>query len=148
MEVHCVCRWICMPSFSRGAICLPLDDQKNIICTLPLHIAPHGGCMRRQGAHRAPTESCCKACKITPFIWATSRENLFLPYANNKGADQPAHPCSLISIFIVCCLYSIISLVSISEISSLQLASVAVQASSSLSWSQTPKTGFLVTRLI
>ena len=23
--------------------------------------------------------------------------NLFLPYANNKGSDQPAHPCSLIS---------------------------------------------------
>ena len=24
--------------------------------------------------------------------WATSRENLFMPFANNKGADQPAHP--------------------------------------------------------
>ena len=24
-------------------------------------------------------------------IWAKSWENLFLPYANNKGADQPAH---------------------------------------------------------
>ena len=28
-------------------------------------------------------------------------------YANNKGGDQPAHPCSLISAFIVCCLDSI-----------------------------------------
>ena len=35
------------------------------------------------------------------------------------GADQPAHPCSLISTFVVCCLDSIISLVSMSEISSL-----------------------------
>ena len=26
--------------------------------------------------------------------WATSWENLFLPYANNKGADQPVHPRS------------------------------------------------------
>ena len=26
-------------SFSRGAMCVPLDDQENIICTLPLHIA-------------------------------------------------------------------------------------------------------------
>ena len=48
----------------------------------------------------------------------------------------------------VCYLDSIIPLVSISKISSLQLASVAVQASLSLPWSQTPKTGFLVTRLI
>ena len=33
--------------------------------------------------------------------WATSWESLFLPYANNKCADQPAHPCSLISNFVV-----------------------------------------------
>ena len=32
-----------------------------------------------------------------------------LSYANNKGADQPANARSLISTFIVCCLYSIIS---------------------------------------
>ena len=51
-----------------------------------------------------------------------------LPYANNKGADQPAHPCSLISTFVVRCLDSIIPLVSISEISSLYLASVTAQA--------------------
>ena len=48
--------------------------------------------------------------------WATSWENLFLPYANNKGADQPAHPRSLISAFVICCLDSIIPLVSISKI--------------------------------
>ena len=45
--------------------------------------------------------------------------NLFLPYANYKGADQPAHPRSLISAFIVRCLDSIIPLVSIFEISRL-----------------------------
>ena len=38
------------------------------------------------------------------FIWATSWETLFMPYANNKGADQPAHQRSLISAFVVCCL--------------------------------------------
>ena len=32
-----------------------------------------------------------------------------MPYANNKGADQSAHPRSLISAFIVRCLDSIIS---------------------------------------
>ena len=51
-------------------------------------------------------------------IRATSSENLFYAYANNKGADQPAHPRSLISTFVVHCLDSIIPLVSISEISS------------------------------
>ena len=40
-------------------------------------------------------------------------------YANNKGADQPAHPRSLISAFGVRCLDSIISLDSIAEISRL-----------------------------
>ena len=55
-----------------------------------------------------------------------------MPYANNIGADQPAHPCSLISAFVVCCLDSIIPLVSISAISRLQLVLVAAQATSSL----------------
>ena len=34
-------------------------------------------------------------------VWVSSRENLFMPYANNKGTDQPAHSRSLISTFIV-----------------------------------------------
>ena len=44
-----------------------------------------------------------------------------MSYANIKGADQPAHPCSLISAFVVRCLDydSIISLDSIAEISRL-----------------------------
>ena len=84
----------------------------------------------------------------THNIWATSCENLFMPYANNKGADQPAHLHSLISAFVVHSLDSIIPLVSIPKISSLYLASVAAQAGLSLPWSQTPKTDFLVTRLI
>ena len=56
-------------------------------------------------------------------IWAISSENLFMLYANNKGADKPAHLHNLISAFVV----HIIPLVSISEISSLELASVAGQ---------------------
>ena len=43
---------------------------------------------------------------------------MFMPYANNKGADHPAHPRSLISAFVVRCLDGIIPLDSISEISS------------------------------
>ena len=86
--------------------------------------------------------TCCEC------ILATSWENLFMTYANNKGADQPAHPRSLISAFVVRCLDSIIPLVSISEISSLYLASVAAQTGLCLTWSQTPKTGFLMMKLI
>ena len=82
------------------------------------------------------------------LISATSWENLFLPYANNKGADQPAHPRSLISTFVIRYLGSIIPLGSTSKISSLWLVFVAEEASLSLTWSETPKTGFLVTRLI
>ena len=71
-----------------------------------------------------------------------------MSYANNKGADQPAHPHSLISAFVVCCLDSIISLDSIAEISRRQLAPVAVQAGLSLTWLKTPKTHVLVAWLI
>ena len=52
------------------------------------------------------------------WSWAWWK-NLFMPYANNKGADQPVHLRSLISAFVVRCLDSIIPLVSISNISSL-----------------------------
>ena len=65
-----------------------------------------------------------------------------MSYANNKGADQPAHPRSLISAFVVRCLDRIISLDSKAEISRLQLASVAVQAGLCLAWSETPKDTF------
>ena len=58
------------------------------------------------------------------------------------------HPHSLISTLVVRYLDSIIPLVSDFEISSLYLASVAAQAGLGLTWSQTPKTGFLITRLI
>ena len=67
----------------------------------------------------------------------------FMPYANNKGADQPAHPCSLISIFVDCCLDSIMPLVSMFEISSLQLTSVAEQTDLSLTWSHSRRHVFL-----
>ena len=64
-----------------------------------------------------------------------------MPYANNKSADQPEHPRSLISAFVVRCLYSVMSLVSVIKISSLMVASVA-EASLSLTWSETPEDTF------
>ena len=80
--------------------------------------------------------------QITKYIWATSWENLFMPYANNKCADQPAHLRSLISAFVFRCLDSIKHLLAIAEISSLYLTSVAALAGLCLIWSRTPKTGF------
>ena len=44
-------------------------------------------------------------------IYEPGHEKICLmSYANNKGADQPAHPRSPISVFVVRCLDSIISL--------------------------------------
>ena len=49
------------------------------------------------------------------------------PYANNKGADQPAHLRSLISVFVVCGQDSITPVVAKSKISRLWLVSVVSQ---------------------
>ena len=50
-------------------------------------------------------------------IWPLTRENLSSVFANNKGADQPAHPRRLISAFVVRFLKSIISKLASREIS-------------------------------
>ena len=71
------------------------------------------------------------------IIEPSHEKTCLMSYANNKGADQSAHPRSLISAFVVRSLDSIISLVSISEISRLYLASVAEQAGLNLTLSET-----------
>ena len=38
-----------------------------------------------------------------------------MPYANNKGTDQPAYRRSLISTFVVCCLDSMLCMLAISK---------------------------------
>ena len=65
-----------------------------------------------------------------------------MPYANNKDTDKPAHPRSLISPFVVCCLDSIICVLAISKVSRFQLASVAEQAGLNLTWLKIPKDTF------
>ena len=58
------------------------------------------------------------SCTCSLYLYEPGHEKMCLmSYANNKGADQPAHPRSLISTFVVRCLDSIISLDSIAEIS-------------------------------
>ena len=56
------------------------------------------------------------------IIWSTGRvygpghaKPCLEPYANNKGADQPAHLRSLISTFVVRCLVSMICILVISK---------------------------------
>ena len=65
-----------------------------------------------------------------------------MSYANYTGADQPAHPHSLISAFVVRCLDNVMSVVSVTKISNLLLPSVAEQASLSLTWSETSEDTF------
>ena len=52
-------------------------------------------------------------------------ENLPLEFANNKGADQPAHLCSLISALSIHLLESIVSKLVMGEISAFKLVSRA-----------------------
>ena len=69
-------------------------------------------------------------------------------FANSKGADQPAHPSSLISAFVIRLLESVISRLATNEILFFYLVSVAEQAGLKLALSETPKTGFLAMRPI
>ena len=63
-----------------------------------------------------PQNSDFNTCKFTFYLSHIMRKPANA-YASNKGADQPAHPCCLISAFVVHCLDSIIYLVSTFAIS-------------------------------
>ena len=52
-------------------------------------------------------------CKQRQTLCAISWENLFMPYANNKGATPPAHLSNLMSVYVVCCLDTIIPMLAI-----------------------------------
>ena len=95
----------------------------------------------------------CTVClcptKRTLGLYGPRREKTCLRrFANNKGADQPAHPRSLISAFLIRFLESTISKLATSEISIFLLVPVAEQAGLNLNLSETPKTGFVETRPI
>ena len=80
------------------------------------------------------------------FIWASRQGNPTLLHANNKGADQPAHLLDLISAFVAC--YQEIIAVKFAPhlILIFYLVSVAEPFTLSHTWSETPKSGFLVPR--
>ena len=76
------------------------------------------------GKQRRLRRACVEDCSLARAFNVRSHmsramRKCVMSYANNKGADQSAHPRSLISTFVVHCLDNIIPLVSISEISSL-----------------------------
>ena len=80
------------------------------------------------------------------LIWATSWENLFMQHTNNKGPDQPTHLVWSAPLLFRC--LDSIPLPDTAETSRFYLASEPEQAGLSITWSQTPKTGFLMMRLI
>ena len=65
-----------------------------------------------------------------------------MSYANNKGADQPAHPCSLISAFVDRCLDSIITRFYSRIFKTLANFSGYTGRFVSLAWSETTKDRF------
>ena len=64
-----------------------------------------------------------------------------MPYVNNKGSNQPVHPPSLISNFVVRC-FDIVPIVAKPKVSSLSLVSVTDQIGSRLTWSHTTEDRF------
>ena len=69
-------------------------------------------------------------------------------FANNKGADQLAHPRSLISAFAIHKLNRIVFKLAPSEISQFCLVSVAEKAGFGMILSETLKTGFVASMFI
>ena len=75
-------------------------------------------------------------------LFRRHEKTCLVPFANNKGADQPAHSRSLISAFVFRCLGYIIPILAISKNPRLSLAFVAEQVGLSLTWFHTSKDRF------
>ena len=82
------------------------------------------------------------------IIWAWTREKLSSGVCDNTGADQPAHPRSLISAFVIRFVESIICKFATGEFSIFKLVSVPEENGLKLTLLETPKTGFLAARPI
>ena len=67
-------------------------------------------------------------------------------FANNTSADQPEHPRSLISAFVIRFLEITICKLATGEISIFYLVNVAEETGLKLTLSEIPKTGFVVSR--
>ena len=86
---------------------------------------------------------------INLFKYGPRREKTCLPgFVNNKGTDQPVHPRSLISTFVIRLLDNIISKLATSEIPIFYLVPVAEETGLSLALLETLKAGFVALRPI
>ena len=81
------------------------------------------------------------------YMSLNARKPVFGGFANNTGADQPAHPSSLISAFVICFVESICKFAK-GEISVFWLVPVAKETGLKLALSETLKTGLVTTRPI
>ena len=88
---------------------------------------------------------CVQLRKINKIIGPRREKPCLEAFANNKGADQPAHPRNLISAFVIRLFESIICEHATGDISIFQLVSGAEETGLKLALSDTPKTGFLAT---
>ena len=84
-----------------------------------------------------------KAIKAMKCIGPQREKTCLQGFANNTGADQPAHPRSLISACPIRFLESTIFNPASGKISIFWLVSVAEETGLKLALSETPKTGFL-----
>ena len=84
----------------------------------------------------------------TEINWTLTEKTCLSGFANNTGADQPAHSCRLISAFVIHLSRSIISTrrLGMSKISIFWLVSVAEETGLKLVMSETLKTDFVATR--
>ena len=121
--------------------------MKNIIFQLSSNTLP----ICSSGLNFASSEKCLSnICQQWHFDekWCTllygpgHAKTCLKPYANNKGTDQPALMRSLMSTFVVHCLYSMISILAKSKDWGFWLPSVAEQSGLNLNWSQTPEDSF------
>ena len=85
--------------------------------------------------------------RTMPWIGPQRKKPCLREFVNNEDADQPAHPRSLVSAFVIRLLESIISRLPTSENSIFYLVSIPEQVDlRPRRQSETSKTGFLATR--
>ena len=105
-RVDSVRRETCMPSQVLTLVCDNMTHwcEKNV-ATCDFHVTLTKSLVRymKHGFTSTNGPSHAKMC--------------LMPYANNKGADQPVHPHSLISIFVGHCLDSMICILATSKVS-------------------------------
>ena len=89
------------------------------------------------------SSGCCNKCH--DLIGHRREKACLRGFANNTGADQPAHPRSLISAFVIRFSESIVCELATGEISIFLPVSVAEETGLKLAFSETPKTGFVTT---